>query len=103
WGNGVWGEGMARFVQGLGIVPLHDKQVAIPLVGSGIVGIQLDGAAQFLIRGGEVPISHGHVAEDGMSFGKPGIELESFLRGLARLCYGLAGRHSVYRHLPEKR
>src|SRR5437773_12398599 len=33
--------------QGLGRVPLDDEQVAIPLVGSGIIGGQFDGTAKF--------------------------------------------------------
>ena len=97
-------QSVVGFGQSLRVVSLHDEQVAIPLVRSGIIGIQFNGAAQFLLGGGQVPVvTHGHVAKDGMSFSESGIELQGPLGGLARSWFGLSGGHSVVGHLTQNR
>src|SRR6266478_182169 len=102
--DGIKVQGTVGFGQCLSVVSLHDEQVAIPLVRSGLIGTQLNGAPQFFFGGGEVPVvTHGHIAENGMSFREPGIELQGFLCGLARFWFAVTRRHSVVGYLAQNR
>jgi len=88
--------------QGLGIVTLDDKKVAIPLVGSGIIGGQFNGAAQFSLGRAQIPVvTHGYVAQDSVWFSELGIELQGTLRGFLRFWLGFAGRQPVVGYLAE--
>src|SRR5229473_4764201 len=100
--DGVEVEGLPSFGEGFGIAPFHDQQMTIPLVGRGIVCVKLNRASQFPLGGGQIPvIAHGHVAEDGVSFGKAGIELQGALGEFPCLGLGLARGDAVVGRLAE--
>ena len=68
---------------------LHGHEViGVPMMGGGVVGVELDGAAKFLFGRSGIPvIKQHHEGERGVGFGERIVKLESLERG--GFCQGI--------------
>ena len=91
-GNRVEFECAGVFLERLRQAIAHEAIMAVPEMRSGIIGAECQGLLKFPLRGIEIPVvTEGHVAENGVGFGKLGIKLERARCSIACLGLGFAG------------